>query len=389
MKSLLKFVALTVLGSPLLLANFVGALPSHKPFKHICPNRVSGEGRCHSHVVTDANGKPLASSTPPGSAYTPAQFHTAYNLPSTATVPQTIGIVVAYNSPTIENDLNVYSQQFGLPACTTANGCFTKVNQNGIQGSYPATDTGWALEMALDVEVAHAICPNCKIVLVEANSSSLNNLFTAVDTAVNMGATVISNSYGGGEFYNETFYDSHFNHPGVAFTVSSGDSGYGVEYPAASRFVTAVGGTTLKLNPDNTRQSETAWSGAGSGCSAYEPKPSFQSDTKCSKRTVADVSADADPNTGAAIYTATNSTGQASWFQVGGTSLSAPLIAGVYALSGNVRSTSYASYPYFHPSLLNDVTSGSNGSCGNYLCQAGSGYDGPTGLGTPNGTGGF
>jgi subtilase family serine protease len=172
--------------------------------------------------------------------------------------------------------------------------------------------------------------------------------------------------------------------------VSSGDSGYGVEYPAASRYVTAVGGTKLTLDSAGNRVAETAWSGAGSGCSAYEPKPSWQHDTACSRRTVADVSADADPASGASIYDSTAYQGQTGWFRVGGTSLAAPLVAAVYALAGNGSSTSSGSFPYAHASSLFDVTSGSNGSCGgSYLCTAVAGFDGPTGLGSPNGTGGF
>jgi subtilase family serine protease len=179
-----------------------------------------------------------------------------------------------------------------------------------------------------------------------------------------------------------------------------------VEYPAASQYVTAVGGTTLATASNSRGWSETAWSDAGSGCSSYEPKPSWQKDTGCAKRTVADVSADADPNSGLGVYDTYNNCGSSStcdtlieegiaegldgWAQVGGTSLSSPLIASVYALAGNTASTTYGSYPYSHTSSLFDVTSGSNGSCGgSYLCTSGAGYDGPTGLGTPDGTAAF
>jgi subtilase family serine protease len=202
----------------------------------------------------------------------------------------------------------------------------------------------------------------------------------------------VSNSWGGGEFSSETSpsYDGHFNRPGVPITVSSGDAGFGVEFPAASRYVTAVGGTTLNLRSDNTRLSETVWSDAGSGCSGYETKPAWQADTACARRAVADVSADADPATGASVYDSQGYQGRTGWFRVGGTSLSAPLIAGVYALAGNGASTVYGSFPYSHSASLFDVTSGSNGTCGgSYLCTASPGYDGPTGLGTPIGTGAF
>ncbi len=354
----------------------------------VCPGPVAaGSARCHSHVVTDRNGNPNATGSPTG--YGPSQFQTAYNLPSsTAGSGQTIGIVDAYDDPNIESDLGVYSSHFGLPACTTANGCFKKVNQTGGT-SYPSKNAGWALEISLDVEIAHAVCPNCKILLVEATSNSFANLLAAEDYAATH-ANIVSNSWGGGESSGETSYDTHFNRTGLPITFSSGDSGYGVEYPAASQYVTAVGGTTLNLNSNNTRKSETIWSGAGSGCSAYEPKPSWQNDTGCIRRTVADVAADADPNTGAAVYDTVRYSGQSGWFQVGGTSLASPIIASTYALAGNGSSTIDGSYPYSHLSGLFDVTSGSNGSCSPaYLCTGEVGYDGPTGNGTPSGTTAF
>jgi subtilase family serine protease len=318
------------------------------------------------------------------------QFRTAYALPASASAIKTIGIVDAYNDPNIESDLRIYSTQFGLPACTTANGCFKKVNQTGGT-SYPATNAGWSLEISLDVEVAHAVCPNCKILLVEATTNSFANLIAAEDYA-RTHANVVSNSWGGGEFSSETTsaYDGHFNHVGIPITFSSGDNGYGVQYPASSHYVTAVGGTTLNLNSNNTRKSETVWSGAGSGCSAYEPKPTWQKDAGCVRRTVADVSADANPSTGAAVYDTVRYQGRSGWFQVGGTSLSSPIIAAIYALAGNGASTVDGSYPYSHTSGLFDVTSGSNGTCGgSYLCTGKVGYDGPSGLGAPKGITGF
>lgn len=378
------------------LAPLASAANEHANYRAVCPGAVADSARCHAQVVTNQRGNPLATTSPTG--YGPLQFHTAYSLPNTGGNGQTVAIVDAYDDPQAENDLNVYSSTYGLPSCTTNNLCFRKVNQDGGTKPYPRADRGWALEISLDVQVAHAICPECKILLVEAKTNSYANLMKAVDRAFTMGASVISNSYGSGEFSGETSYDYHFNHPGVAITFSSGDSGYGVGYPAASGFVTAVGGTTLNLNADNTRSSETAWSGAGSGCSAYESKPSWQNGSGysgCAKRMVADVSADADPNTGASVYDSYGYSGQKGWFQVGGTSLSAPLVGGVYALAGNASSTTYGSYPYSHTTYgttIFDVTSGSNGSCGAsylYLCSAASGYDGPTGLGTPIGTAAF
>jgi len=364
-----------------------GAANGHANYRAVCAAAPLDSGRCHADVVTDARGNPQATTSPTG--YGPAQFQTAYALPSsTAGSGQTIGIVDAYNDPSAESDLGVYSSTYGLLSCTTANGCFKKVSQTGGT-NFPRGNQGWALEISLDVQIAHTICPTCKILLVEAKSNSFTNLLAAEDWATSH-ANEVSNSWGGSESSGETSYDSHFNKAGIPITVSSGDNGYGVEYPASSHYVTAVGGTTLNLNSNNTRASETAWSGAGSGCSAYEPKPSWQTDSGCSNRTVADVSADADPNTGASVYDSYGYSGQKGWFQVGGTSLAAPLIASVYALAGNGNATTYGSYPYSHTSSLYDVASGSNGSCGGtYLCTAGAGYDGPTGLGTPNGTGGF
>lgn len=353
-----------------------------------CPGPAQqGSARCHARVVTDKGGSPSAGSTPAG--LSPAQIHSAYSLPNTAlSGTPTIAIVDAYNDPNIEKDLAVYNSTYGLPPCTTANGCFKKVNQTGGT-SYPSTNAGWSLEIALDVEIAHATCQNCNILLVEANSASFADLLAAEDYAT-AHSNVVSNSWGANEFSSETSYDSHFNRAGVPITVSSGDAGYGVEYPASSQYVTAVGGTSLTLNSNGARASETVWSGAGSGCSAYEPQSLWQTALNlsgCAKRIVADVSAVADPNTGAAVYDSVRYQGRSGWFQVGGTSLSAPLVASVYALSGNFVGTN--SIPYNHTTNLFDVISGSNGSCGTYLCNGTAGYDGPTGLGTPSGVTAF
>ncbi|HAO64513.1 TPA: peptidase S8 [Candidatus Taylorbacteria bacterium] len=365
----------------------------------VCDRGSNGNAGCDSHVVIEPDGSPKASASPAG--YGPLQFHGAYNVPAAVSASSTlpiIAIVDAYDHRNILNDLNKYSAQFGIPQLPACSGsitnssapCFQKVDQRG-GSSYPAANAGWALEISLDVEVAHAMCQNCRILLVEADSNSFANLMSAVDRAVALGATVVSNSYGGSEFSGETAYDAHFNHPGVAVVVSSGDSGYGTEYPAASNAAVAVGGTTLLLNSDNSYKSETAWSGAGSGCSLYESKPLWQSDSGCATRTVADVSAVADPSTGAAVYDSVRYQGKSGWFKVGGTSLAAPIIAGVYALAGVPVATVAPSLLYASGSVsaLHDVISGSNGSCGTYLCNASAGFDGPTGVGTPNGLGAF
>jgi subtilase family serine protease len=323
------------------------------------------------------------------SGYGPSDLHSAYALPSTGGSGATVAIVDAQDDPTAEADLATYRSTYGLPACTTANGCFKKVGQSGTS-SLPAADAGWAEEISLDLDMVSATCPNCHILLVEATSASMANLGKSVNTAVSLGAKYVSNSYGGGESSSDTSYDSsYFNHPGVAITVSAGDSGYGAEYPAASRYVTAVGGTSLKKTSTTRGWTDTVWSGTGSGCSAYDAKPSWQKDTGCSRRTIADVSAVADPATGVAVYDTYSSDN--GWEVFGGTSASSPIIASVYALAGTPSTgSSPASFPYAHTGSLNDVVSGSNGSCsGSYLCTGKAGYDGPTGLGTPNGTAAF
>jgi subtilase family serine protease len=380
-----RILVAAVGAAALLVVPGSAAAASGRSHERVCGQATAGHAACFAEVVTSAQtAKPLArprASTPSG--YFPADLHSAYNLPSSGGSGQTIAIVDAYDDPTAEADLGVYRSQFALSACTTSNGCFRKVNQSGGT-SPPAKNAGWAEEISLDVDMASAICPNCSILLVEASSSSLVDLGTAVNTAASLGATQISNSYGGSEYSTETSDESYYNHPGVAVTVSSGDAGYGVEFPAASRYVTAVGGTTLTQSGGSW--DETAWSGAGSGCSRYVPKPSWQHDTGCTRRTVADVSAVADPATGVAVYDSTPYQGSSGWLVFGGTSVSSPIIAGVYALAGNQP----LSFTYGQTGSLFDVVGGSNGSCGgSYLCTAVAGYDGPTGLGTPNGTGAY
>ena len=338
---------------------------------------------CHSHVLIDSTGAPAAAGTPSG--YGPADLRDAYKITGTGSSSTTIAIVDAYGYPTAESDLAVYRSQFGLPACTTANGCLRIVDENGGT-SLPRTNTSWDQEQALDLDMASAICPSCKILLVQASAASSADLGQAVDTAAALGAHVISNSYGGGET-GQAQYDVHYTHPGIAITVSTGDNGYGVEYPAASPHVTAVGGTSLTKSGGSRGWSETAWSGAGSGCSTVFAKPSWQKDTGCAMRTVGDVSAIADPNTGVAVYGPARRN-RSAWMVFGGTSVSSPLVGAVYAVNGGT--VTYGSDPYAHASALFDVTSGSNGNCGgSYLCTATAGYDGPTGLGTPNGTTAF
>jgi subtilase family serine protease len=378
-------------------------LPKHTVLPAGCALNVpQGASHCNAKLIGTPQRHAYAAAAPAG-GYGAPDLQSAYALPSsTAGSGQTVAIVDAYDDKSAEADMNVYRSQYGLGACTTANGCFKKVNQSGVQGSYPSNNQGWALEISLDLDMVSAACPNCHILLVEATNNTNTNLYSAVNTAVRLGATEISNSYGGAESSADVAAsNTYFNHPGVAITVSSGDSGYGVQFPAASPYVTAVGGTSLTRASNPRGWTESAWSGAGSGCSQYEAQQSWQTPLApgCAHRVVADVSAVADPNTGVNVYDS-NCSGLSSllgqcfsgWGVVGGTSASSPLIASVYALAGNAASVSYGSYPYSHTTGLNDVTSGGNSSSGctpAYLCTGETGYDGPTGLGTPSGTSAF
>ena len=316
--------------------------------------------------------------------YGPADLASAYHVTSSGSSAMTVAIVDAYGYANAEADLATYRSMYGLPPCTTANGCFTKVDQNG-GSSYPVYNAGWAGEQALDLDMVSAVCPNCKILLVQASSNYNSDLALAVSRAAQLGAHAISNSYGSTESSTQfSNFSSQYNIPGVAVTASSGDSGYGVEMPAAYAGVIAVGGTSLSRNSSVRGWTESAWSGAGSGCSAYVSKPSWQTDTGCARRTVADVSAIADPNTGVAVYGPFSGT-STGWAVYGGTSVAAPIIAALYGVNGG--SVTAGQNPYGHADMLFDVASGSNGSCSpSYLCSGVAGYDGPTGLGSPNGT---
>ena len=363
----------------------------------------SGHAACLALVRTDiASQTGVLAASPAGNG--PADLRSAYKLQGASAQDgsgETVAIVDAYDDPNAESDLAVYRAQYGLPPCTTANGCFKKVNQSGKSGNYPPGDPGWAIEISLDVDMVSAICPHCNILLVEASSASFTNLGTAVNYAASVpGVVAISNSYGGSDSSSDSSYDSHYyDHPGIAVTASSGDGGYGVEYPASSQYVTAVGGTSLSPAANGRGWTEAVWNGAGSGCSANEPGLSWQQalsglSASCSTRVVADVSADADPNTGVAVYDSYAYQGYSGWLIFGGTSVASPIIASVYALAANTATIANGSYPYAHDGSLNPVTAGANGSCaGSYLCTAGTTtgdqYSGPAGLGSPNGTGAF
>jgi Subtilase family len=454
--------------------------------RSICPHRTPGRANClalelvpetpaakargHPLGITlrtrAATGRGAEACKPPTAAegcygLRPQDLHSAYELPASSPVEQTIALVDAYNDPTAESDLENYDEVFGLPQCTTANGCFKKINQKGESENAPFPKTlaeltaarkgttaekkkareaeGWAQEISLDIQIAHAICENCQIVLAEANSSSTENLEAAEEQAVSAGATEVSNSWW---TEKEPAVDSlAFDHPGIAITAAAGDGGYlnwdaptagekgAVDYPASSPHVIAVGGTRLELNAlSNTWKAEPVWNGKGAtggGCSIRFSAPPWQQELAdwtavgcVSKRAVADVSADADPYTGVAVYDTTPDEGGVVqfWVTMGGTSLSSPLIASVFALAGGAGGVEYpARTLYEHevraPASLHDVASGSNGECSQpfnseglsgctaleealscgerAICLAGSGYSGPPGVGTPSGIAAF
>jgi subtilase family serine protease len=356
-----------------------------------CATPDKGHAGCFAEVMANSESKkPRAMAAPSG--YGPSDIRSAYALPSSGSNGRTVAIVDAYDDPTAEQDLATYRNQYGLPACTTANGCFEKIDQNGGT-SYPRKDAGWALEMSLDLDMVSATCPDCHILLVEAKSASFANLGAAVNQAAAQHPAAISNSYGGSDAPDST-YGKYYDHKGIAVTASTGDSGYqGGSYPADSSYVTAVGGTSLSKSSNSRGWTETAWSGAGSGCSLYNTAlaAAANADTGCGKRAMADVSAVADPQTGVAVYDSTAYQGRSGWFTVGGTSASSPIVASVFALAGDVPADGYSNaLPYGHTGNLFDVTGGSNGSCPTtQWCQARQGWDGPTGLGTPNGPAAF
>jgi subtilase family serine protease len=382
----LLFAWMTASGDSVKLSASTTAQPA---FAAACPAASADNVTCFSIYRTARAHAAAAMNALPAGGLRPSSLRSAYRMPSlTAGAGHTVAVVDAFNDPKAASDMAVYRKAFGLPACTVASHCFRKVNENGGTRP-PAANAAWAAEISLDLDMVSAICPKCHILLVEASSTKVKDLGTGVDTAVRLGAKYVSNSYGAPEFAGEaTKYNHFFNHPGVALTFSAGDSGFGVNYPAASRYVTAVGGTSLKKV--GSTWAEAAWPGTGSGCSRFSGRPAWQPKLSgCpTHRTVADVSAVADPNTGVYVYDSYHFVG---WDIFGGTSASAPIIAATYARAGVPRAHTYpSSYPYHHRFWLNDVVGGSNGSCSAaYLCHAVKGYDGPTGLGTPKTAGAF
>jgi subtilase family serine protease len=353
--------------------NFVRACPTLRPREEVL---------CGALIRTDASSLPIA-------GLTPDDLHQAYNIPKSGGAGHTIGIVDALDDPYAETDLAHYRAHFHLPPCTTANGCFRKLNQSGVAAHYPSSDVGWSHEISLDLDMASAICPACHIVLVEGTSPTFANLGKAVDTAVAKGAETVSNSYAGEEYAG---YDKHYDHKGVVIVASSGDTGFGAGplQPASFSTVVAVGGTSLFQTAGGRGWTETAWRLGGAGCSARVRKPAWQHDTGCSMRTETDVSAVADPNTGVAVYDSLSQYGT-QWLTFGGTSVSSPIIAALYALAGNAAAQNGAHGIWQDGGAhLFDVTAGTDGYCTPaYLCTAGPGYDAATGWGTPNGLGAF
>jgi subtilase family serine protease len=340
------------------------------------------------------------------SGYGPSQLQSAYALPSsTGGSGQTVAIVDAYNDPDAASDLATYRSQYGLPACTVASGCFTQISQTGSKTKLPKNNGGWAEEESLDMDMVSAVCPNCKIILVEATSATNANLAAAENEAASLGANVITNSYGGSE---SGASNSAYSHTGIVIVASAGDSGYseGSQQPCSYASVVCAGGTSLSTANNSRGWTEVVWNdlsegdgATGSGCSSLVSKPSWQTDKGCTKRSQSDVSFDADPLTGVAVYDSYAYEGYKGWLVFGGTSVASPALASVFALAGNASSLGpNAASPIWADAGtgLNSVTSGNNGTCSasyKYICTAGTGtdgvYSGPAGWGTPNGTSDF
>ncbi|HVN68230.1 MAG TPA: peptidase S8 [Candidatus Binatia bacterium] len=348
---------------------------AHAP-RRVCPDLGPGYARCDALMINENAMRPDVA------GWGPTDFQTRYNLPSsTKGSGQVVAIVDAYDNPNAASDLAAYRSNFGLG---TAN--FTKYNQNGQTSGFPSGNKNWGLEEDLDIEMVSAVCPNCTIYLVEANGADTADLETAEAEAVTLGAHIVSNSWGC-TGSNACVNTSYFDKANTVYLASAGDGSYGTQAPAALASVVSVGGTTLAKA--GSTYSESTWHGTGSGCATGVSKPSWQHDTGCTYRTMNDVSAVAY---GVAEY---DSYGYGGWFTVGGTSVSSPMLGGVFGLAGNASSLD-AGKKFWglkkkkYKKELHDITTGNNGSCSpSYLCTAGKGYDGPTGWGTPNGIGAF
>jgi subtilase family serine protease len=325
------------------------------------PVTAPGQARCTLEI--NVNAGTLSDPQAPAAMIPglhPSDLIDAYAFPA-QNAGGTVAVVDAYDDPNALGDLAVYRSTFGMPPCGNADGCFRKVNQRGQTSGYPSVNAGWSNETALDLAMVSAACPNCRIVLVEADSALIDDLGASVDEAATFAPKAISNSYYAAEWSDESSEGTHYRHPGISITASSGDA-VAPFYPAASRDVTAVGGTTLTGSGGSWR--EQAWSHGGSGCSAYVAKPAWQHAAPCSSRSTVDVSVVADPNTGVAVFSST----AGGWIVAGGTSVGAPLVAGAYALAGNGVGPAYS---YAHPRAFHPI--------------GGTGYQAATGLGSPSG----
>ncbi|MBA4697479.1 MAG: S53 family peptidase [Legionella sp.] len=356
----------------------------------VCASAFASPDGAHRKMYPLYRIKPNTPSYAP-SGYSPVQIRKAYGFTKLKAQGegQVIAIIDAFDNPNAESDLNVFSSTFGLPSCTTANGCFEKVYASGTK---PSPSKGWGTEIALDIQWAHATAPKAKIMLVEAANSYTDSLNTAIKVAIEKGATVVSMSYGGSEFSSESVYDKMYQVSGVEFVASAGDGGTGVICPACSPYVLAVGGTSLKVDTSGNYLSESAWAGSGGGLSAYQPQPAYQKgfpipENTTNKRGVPDVAYNANPNTGFSVYNTYQNPG---WLVIGGTSAGAPQWAGVLAVAKsasptkleNMHALIYNIARLHYSNTFNDITTGTNGSCG-YYCSAQVGYDYVTGLGTP------
>jgi subtilase family serine protease len=346
----------------------------------------SGRYRCFAHVRTDVDPGVGPADAPAG--LTPTDLQSAYDIPTSIVGHPTIALIDAYGDTALESDLATYRAKFDLPECSTANGCLKIVNTDGNPSPLPPappSDDDWTVETSLDVDMASAACPSCNLVVIQATDDQGNGLELAQATAAGMGAAVISNSWGGPEKQGVslTGVEPYFDQP-VAVFVAAGDDGYddggqGPDYPGTSSHTIAVGGTHLEKASNARGWTETAWSSGGSACSLSIPKPSYQIATNCSFKATTDIAAVGDPMTGMASYNSNDG----GWTIVGGTSAATPLVAAMFAATGNGGETSGA-FIAQNADKLNDVTSGNNGDCGNVLCTAGNGWDGPTGYGTPD-----
>ncbi|MER7462856.1 peptidase S8 [Streptomyces sp. NPDC097981] len=348
----------------------------------LCPDRSEpGRAFCMAVIRTDLPARPFLLPGQQPEGLSPRDIHSAYELPWFGGARRRVAIVVANDYPTAEQDLAVYRRQFHLPPCTTANGCFQKVYSTGIKP--PTVDPVWTLEAAIDIQAVSASCPGCSISLVEAPTAFIvSSLLPAVDVASNLpGVVAVNGSWAIAEQPPESSVDFHFP-PGLVYTFASGDIGGVPVYPSVSPNVTSVGGTRLTRAFNHRGWTESAWAGTGGGCSLYEPLPAFQQGfAPCATRSTPDISAVADPDTGFAVYDSTPGNPTVGWQVAGGTSLSAPLVAGMYALAGRPGPTDRPNtYPYAHPGSFHDIVTG----CAGAYCAI-PGYDRATGLGSPHG----